>query len=166
MKSSQILTVILFVCLLSCKKQTPIVEEPQTPSQNTKQDTSLIAPTCKTKHKLFEGRFVFVTGGMKDTIDIVYKSNNCPTEYSNNYSIKGLHKAVSGYIKPGLVLDYNYGDFKSSEKPNAFIYCNGIDNMAYNNFTIADSNLNNQILILQNPKLLDNITYRFWKVAK
>lgn len=157
---------ILLILSVACKKKKPSVSvEDSQQSQTPKQDTAPII-TCQTKHKLFEGRYSFVNGGGVDTIDIIYKGNNCPTEYSNNYTVIGLHKAIKGYIKSNQVVDYNVGDFISVENPKEKYRCNGVGNMIKNNFSIGDSNLNNQILILSNPILLDNIIYKFWKTSK
>ena len=90
-----IITFFTIAILCSCDKDKnkPVIEEEQPPV--------LVQPTCVTGKKHFEGKYrSTMFQNIIDTIDIVFIKNNCPTENSNTYSIKGLGKALNRVLNP------------------------------------------------------------------
>ena len=87
-----IITFFTIAILCSCDKDKsePIVEEEQpvvvvpTPVQ----------PTCKTNLKRFTGKYMFIQNSSA-TLSIEFVKNNCPTNYSNTYLVKGLSNSFS-----------------------------------------------------------------------
>lgn len=72
----------------SCKKKTI---EPPPP------------PTCQTGMVKFSGTYYLNTSSsQKITIDFV--NNNCPTENSNTYLVKGLSQILQLYVKAGQTI--------------------------------------------------------------
>jgi len=90
----------LCLTLSNCKKKDPIVPPPP--------------PVCETKTTNFVG--TFRRGGVGvTTITIEFIKNNCPTEGSNNYVIKGLGESLEPFVVPNKTLTVQDYTFSSSQ---------------------------------------------------
>ncbi len=96
--ASLTLLCLMFSC---CKKKDPIVPPPP--------------PTCETKTTNFVGTFKR-SGTGTTTIAIEFLNNNCPTEGSNNYVIKGLAESLEPYVVSGKTLTVQDYTFSSSQE--------------------------------------------------
>lgn len=73
---------ILCMMFSCCKKKGPIVTPP---------------PTCQTGSVLFAGVYETLSASPRTSFTIELLHNNCPTENSNTYIIKGFGEAVKSY---------------------------------------------------------------------
>lgn len=90
----KIIAILAVMIIVSCKKKetTPIVSE----------------PVCVTSVAKLEGKYRLDIYN-NDTIEVVFLRNNCPTNNSNVYLVKGLGKAAQAGLKSGetfLIKDY------------------------------------------------------------
>lgn len=76
---------LVFMITEGCKKKDT---EPQTQEPEK---------VCTKQSEIFIGKYQTYNTLKKDTITIVFTKVNCPDDNSNQYTIKGLYKAISNY---------------------------------------------------------------------
>lgn len=86
----RVILILATLSFLACKKKTV------TPAP----DITPVTPTCQTGAVKFAGFYIYQQGN-KDTIQIVFLSNNCPKANSNTYVVKGLGKALQPMLLTG-----------------------------------------------------------------
>lgn len=91
MKTTLTLALSVLIVFASCKKKkpTPVEEEPVVPVE-----------TCKSYDPILSGKYVMMQNDGKDTIEVVFIKNNCPTNFSNIYKINNFAKTVNNYQNP------------------------------------------------------------------
>lgn len=97
---------ILLVLIAGCKKKDtpPTDPEPTSPPATI---TPTITPTCHTGLVRFTGRYVCERNDKKDTIEFVFRNNNCPVENSNWYVIKNFVNTTNSFAITGEKLSPN-----------------------------------------------------------
>lgn len=126
-----VIIMIGIMVFTSCKKsEVKPMEEP----------TQAPVATCKSGLKLFTGIYE-LNNANKDTIEIVFLSDNCPEDNSNNYAIKRLSKALILFTNPQI------------EDKDYIVKSNEITKQAVTSDNMYKITLQQNYLILQSPNL-------------
>lgn len=105
---------------------------------------------CKNELQLLKGKYEITA--TKDTIEIVFVSDNCPQDNSNNYVVKGLAKAIQTYASSIIEnKDYN---IKSNE-----IVRQGVTSDNIYSFTLQ-GNPATQLVLQSNKLTVPQLTFK------
>lgn len=122
--------ILLTVALIACKKE-------------TKEPTPEPVITCETGKVLFSGKYRLLQAN-HDTIEIVWKSNCCPTKDANNYMVNGLGKAIQPIASNTItIFNQNYNLKTDETIPNGYTPSNEFkfSRMSNGDLTMTSSKL-------------------------